>query len=1143
MPGDANNSGGIEDEHDLTITDDDAYNISIEKLTDGEENDAATGDATFRVFVEGGTNPTTITGDITWTGGAGNGATPGVDFDDAVTSFSFGPGTITQTINLSTGQAAYDDMLLEGTETIIGTISNLNAASGLAVTASATDTAFIADDEVTGILISIDTVGNEGTREEGSATPLSFRIALDNGVVNNSGSSIDGTIDYSGGTATPGGGDDFIPVTTFSISDGTNFVDIDISALSDNIVENTETVVPEITLTNGIGTVNPTGNTATAYITDEDTAGLTISIAVAGGLIGVTEGNVTTIDYVVSLSDSKINGTGSDITGTVDFTGSATNLLDYNANAVPNFIIPNGSNSNTYSIILVDDMTSESTDTLNAEIVTTSIGSPLGSNLVTIDIFDDDSGLTIVEIGSPTDTTESPIGSPFVSFEISIAAGGAAASDITGTIAYGTSPGAATAGSDFTAITSYTIPAGQLSTTINVPVLDDPLIEPSEFVIANLTGNPSLGNYGNSSSSATIFDDDAANIQIVIDTVMSGAEGGQNAQFVVSIFGNLTNGTASSIFGNVIYGGNATSGDFTAIGGYDIGVGESADTITAFITDDVLLEFTDSIYAIVTSSSIGSVLVDSALAFIYDNDLDSISISIQTPVDGVEGAPAAEVSFTIIIDDGYVNGLGVPLTGDLLFTGTAAAGFDFSDFNDYSIPDGATFFIRSLPILDDQNLEQQELVIATLDNPLIPGAHNPALITDTAYIDDDDLSGALLEITGTFDGVESPGLPIDGEFSVGFVGGLVNQTGSSISGTITLAGTATEGAGNDYIGTTTFLIDDGSAEDIILIPIEDDLIEESEETVIATISTTGSISLGPDSVATIKILDDESDQDNDGLPDIVDPDIDLYGPTIWNIDSDCDGIFDGCDVDADGDGVDDDGGIDRNGDGIDDAFYDVGAIDSDGDGIKDTCDADLYGPDSNGDGLSDLLWDPSDLDEDLLPDHVDPIENNPDSDNDNWPDGADYHIYGNLYNGCDADNDGIHDVADSDDNPQDGITDVGNQDSNGNGIDNDWDTSRDDEMLINYLVTPNGDGENDVLSIQGVQFIDNHELIIFNRWGTPIYRSSEYTNNWAGEIDEGVNTGAEVLGDGTYFYTLNLGDQDGDGENDGVVRGYIEIRR
>ena len=63
-------------------------------------------------------------------------------------------------------------------------------------------------------------------------------------------------------------------------------------------------------------------------------------------------------------------------------------------------------------------------------------------------------------------------------------------------------------------------------------------------------------------------------------------------------------------------------------------------------------------------------------------------------------------------------------------------------------------------------------------------------------------------------------------------------------------------------------------------------------------------------------------------------------------------------------------------------------------------------------------------------------------------------------------------------------------------------------------ITPNGDGINDVLFFDYLDFYDQTEINIYNRWGNKIYSASPYLNNWS----------AEGLTDGIYFYVLEIKD-------------------
>jgi gliding motility-associated-like protein len=82
-------------------------------------------------------------------------------------------------------------------------------------------------------------------------------------------------------------------------------------------------------------------------------------------------------------------------------------------------------------------------------------------------------------------------------------------------------------------------------------------------------------------------------------------------------------------------------------------------------------------------------------------------------------------------------------------------------------------------------------------------------------------------------------------------------------------------------------------------------------------------------------------------------------------------------------------------------------------------------------------------------------------------------------------------------------------------------TAENCDVDIPNIITPNGDLFNDnfQINIKGTtrgffESFPNSTLIVYNRWGTKVYESSNYQNNWNGED----------LADGVYFYTLLLAD-------------------
>ncbi|MEM1120771.1 MAG: gliding motility-associated C-terminal domain-containing protein [Bacteroidota bacterium] len=63
-------------------------------------------------------------------------------------------------------------------------------------------------------------------------------------------------------------------------------------------------------------------------------------------------------------------------------------------------------------------------------------------------------------------------------------------------------------------------------------------------------------------------------------------------------------------------------------------------------------------------------------------------------------------------------------------------------------------------------------------------------------------------------------------------------------------------------------------------------------------------------------------------------------------------------------------------------------------------------------------------------------------------------------------------------------------------------------------ITPNNDGVNDRLVIEGLNNYEQNELIIFDRWGNTVFHASPYKNGWDGTYNDAG------LPEGAYYYVL-----------------------
>lgn len=82
------------------------------------------------------------------------------------------------------------------------------------------------------------------------------------------------------------------------------------------------------------------------------------------------------------------------------------------------------------------------------------------------------------------------------------------------------------------------------------------------------------------------------------------------------------------------------------------------------------------------------------------------------------------------------------------------------------------------------------------------------------------------------------------------------------------------------------------------------------------------------------------------------------------------------------------------------------------------------------------------------------------------------------------------------------------------------------------IITPNGDGVNDALEIEGIARFPSNEISVYNRWGAMVFQTQNYQNDWYGTWN------GKPLPDGTYFYVLENIES---GET--LQNGYITIHQ
>jgi len=87
-------------------------------------------------------------------------------------------------------------------------------------------------------------------------------------------------------------------------------------------------------------------------------------------------------------------------------------------------------------------------------------------------------------------------------------------------------------------------------------------------------------------------------------------------------------------------------------------------------------------------------------------------------------------------------------------------------------------------------------------------------------------------------------------------------------------------------------------------------------------------------------------------------------------------------------------------------------------------------------------------------------------------------------------------------------------------------------LNIPNLLTPNGDGFNEILVIPNIESYPKNEILIFNSYGQVIFRASPYNNDWTSSFK------GNSVPDGTYYYVLDLHEEQNQHE---AIQGIITV--
>ncbi len=779
-------------------------------------------------------------------GGTAVAGTDYTNFNGVTISVPVGSNQGTYTVNVT------NDLLFENLETAIAELANPSDAAIVIGTAIAT--ANITDDDVTVANIAVTTNGDED-----GPVDLVYTISISN--TNGTGSDIEIDVDPDGGTATIGSDYTTFAGSTVIIPDGSSSVTLTVPVLDDSLFENTETVGAEIS-----NLSHPSLSLATATATGDildDENGVGAVNAVLSTITNGTESG-TQIRYRVTLA--TINNTGSPITFDIDPTaGTAIANTDYTTFAGATITVANGASTGDLLVTVTDDTLFENTETATATITNASdpaINISTGS--ATANIIDNDNTASSISAVLTTTQNGNETGPVDISLLLTIGKINNTGAPIVFTI---TPSGEAVSGSDYTGLTTISIPDGSDTGTLILTVVDDLLFENEEDATFTVTAatDPAITTGSNTTPTITDNDNTATSITANLSKTTDGLEGTTNIVFTVTL--DKVNNTHAPILIDIDpTGGTAIAGtDYTNFAGAQISIpdGSSSGTYTVIVTNDALFENTETVQATITNPYDPAVTLGTTLATADIVD-SSPQATITATTSGNETGP---VSIVYSVNLGKTNDTGATITFDVdrntTEDGSADVGTDYTNFDGTTVDiiNGASSATVTVPVDDDALFENNETVIATLSNVTDPRVTiATANATGTIIDNDNPTNGIPINLSVTQDGNETG--PVSIIYTVTL--GTVNNTHAALVYNLRSTG-GNASVGTDYTAlnttTSTITIPDGSNVGTLTVPVTNDALFENNETVQATLTRQAvfdpAVAIGT-GVATANIVDNDN---------------------------------------------------------------------------------------------------------------------------------------------------------------------------------------------------------------------------------------------------------------------------------------------
>ena len=797
-----------------------ASTLAINDVTVTEGN-AGTSTANFTVLLSPASAQTVTVQYAT----ANNTALSGTDYVAGSGTVTFNPGQTSQPVSVTIN----GDTQFEPSETF-----NVNLTSPTNATLDDSQGVGTITNDDAQPTISINDVavteGNLGT------TTATFTVSLSNA------SSQSVTVNYATAGNTATSGTDFVATSgTATITPGLLSTTVNVTVNGDTTFEPNETFNVNLTSptnatisdSQGVGTIN------------NDDAQPTISI----NDVAVTEGNAGTVNAVFTVSLSN----ASSQTITANYTtadSSAAAGSDY-VTASGTVTFTPGQLTQPINVTVNGDTMFESNETFNVNLSSAANATIADSQGVgTINNDDAQPSISINDVA----VTEGNAGTVNAGFTVSLSN----ASNQTITVNFSTSNGTATAGSDYlTNSGTVTFTTGQTTQPLNVTVNGDLLNELNEAFNVNLT-SPSNATIADNLGVGTINNDDAQPSLSINDvSVVEGNAGTTTANFTVSLSA-ASGQTVTVNYATVNSTATAGSDYVTANGTLTFTPGQLTQPISVTVNGDLTNEANETFLVDLSTPGNATIADSQGVGTITDDDSQpTLSINDVTVTEGNAGTVNA--TFTITLSQASGQTVSVQYaTAD----NTATAGSDYAGTSGTATftPSQTTQQV-SVAVNGDTGFEANETFFVNLSNAV------NAIIGDNqgqGTITNDDVAPTFEFTAGNFDHNESAlsiNVTVKRTGDPAPAATVDFQTVNSLS---FVECSVVNGQANqrcDYLltsGTLSFAPND-LQKSFKLIVYNDSYVEGNELINLSLSNPQGGGSvLGPQSTATVTILDDDS---------------------------------------------------------------------------------------------------------------------------------------------------------------------------------------------------------------------------------------------------------------------------------------------